>query len=708
MAIFTTPYTTEANYTRDPVDEIGVVGGLGRLEELGLGVDLHAYWKYNAASWNGTPDEVIDSSGNGFHGTAYDGANTIPGGHIGRAGSFDGYDDRIITTNNAGITGNPSFTISAWIYIPSGGGRRGTYPCFLSWGVATDPQSFFFGTYGAARNRFWVGVHGGGQFSPIFSYDTWHHFVWVRQGGGTIRVGNTLYIDNSPVSLTSALGDVTPAVVDAPFEMQRGPIPAWIECTVDELAIWNGRELTVGDVNELYNAGAGLELHKYSPNKPSIYLTAGHSDYVSSWNGYSITRGVVEGDIRTQLSPNGSTWYYWNGSAWVVAGASDYNTEATVDSNIGAFPTVQDKIYHREFLRSDGTQRVEIDKVEINYTSNQSPLVNAGANKNCKDGQAIKPFSDCSFSDPDPGGTVDFARYKVDGEVDVWTNIPQGGYATLLEAVQDFDYTFNNTGSITVRLQVEDNLGGTSEDDLTVTVTNYTRTVNIKHPITNEHIAVINFDPGDGSGFVVRNSPFDLSWDYGIFSLVFQASGYYSKVQSVLMNTEADLDLVMEPISYVDECKASVGWKVTNDTLVITTWLLRYGGIITSPTSCTINFRDEDGNVLYTDSSSSPNAEGVFKFEKSPSGLQDEGVYRLESIIVADGLTYPTLIPLGLIDRRVADFLTDMHDETLGEWVLDPDAKTLTLKRIDGSTLVVFDLTDTTRTLPSFIGRTPR
>ena len=53
--------------------------------------------------------------------------------------------------------------------------------------------------------------------------------------------------------------------------------------------------------------------------------------------------------------------------------------------------------------------------------------------------------------------------------------------------------------------------------------------------------------------------------------------------------------------------------------------------------------------------------------------------------------------------------LTDLEDVALGKWVVDPDANTMTLYRIDGVTpLIVFDLTPATTTGPGHIARTPQ
>lgn len=50
--------------------------------------------------------------------------------------------------------------------------------------------------------------------------------------------------------------------------------------------------------------------------------------------------------------------------------------------------------------------------------------------------------------------------------------------------------------------------------------------------------------------------------------------------------------------------------------------------------------------------------------------------------------------------------ITDIRDEALGKWVLDPTAKTLTLYRVDGVTVLkTFNLTDTANGVPAFIAR---
>jgi hypothetical protein len=77
---------------------------------------LIGYWKLNEASWNGTANEVIDSSPNPAptHGVRVGSATTTAAGKLNRAGSFNGSSDyvQIAKTRTNAIRNE---TISAWV-----------------------------------------------------------------------------------------------------------------------------------------------------------------------------------------------------------------------------------------------------------------------------------------------------------------------------------------------------------------------------------------------------------------------------------------------------------------------------------------------------------------------------------------------------------------------------------------------------------------
>ncbi len=72
-------------------------------------------WHLNESSWNGVPDEVIDSSGNNNHGIARGGAQTTTGGISHNAGFFDGFNDLVKVKTTWTLDLEDSITLEAWM-----------------------------------------------------------------------------------------------------------------------------------------------------------------------------------------------------------------------------------------------------------------------------------------------------------------------------------------------------------------------------------------------------------------------------------------------------------------------------------------------------------------------------------------------------------------------------------------------------------------
>jgi len=272
----------------------------------------------------------------------------------------------------------------------------------------------------------------------------------------------------------------------------------------------------------------GSEETAYVSDKPTIEPTILFDPVaVISWDIFQETLGGGnEGSIGYNLyKVDKANKYWWNGAAWVVGGSSsNFNSAAVINANIGTFDPTPDKIGFVAYLVSNGLQKVELDEIQITYSANFAPSVDAGTNKTCYDHESKKPFSDCSFSDPD--GTVDHAYYDIEGSG--WIEIPKGGWATLLEAVQAFTYVFDNIGAITCNLKVEDNLGATAEDSMTMTVSKYTVTFNVKDS-QGYHLQGISVNFGDGGGWHTdMGSPFTHDFDYSAtdYEVYFDKSGY--------------------------------------------------------------------------------------------------------------------------------------------------------------------------------------
>ena len=83
------------------------------------------------------------------------------------------------------------------------------------------------------------------------------------------------------------------------------------------------------------------------------------------------TGGCSNGTVYN-LSPNGTTWYYWNGSAWATAGgtAATASSATTLASNLTTYATQvgAGMIYFKVFLQSSGTSSCVIDNLAIGGT----------------------------------------------------------------------------------------------------------------------------------------------------------------------------------------------------------------------------------------------------------------------------------------------------------------------------------------------------
>ena len=117
--------------------------------------------------------------------------------------------------------------------------------------------------------------------------------------------------------------------------------------------------------------------HSYDSTKPTVTPTSSLSmPKAVSWNSFTETATKNGGEIYYQLSgDNGTTWKYWTGSAWAVAGGTNFNIATDVNTNIGTFATSSNQIKFKAFLSSNGTQQVNLDNVDIGYTQNMPPSV---------------------------------------------------------------------------------------------------------------------------------------------------------------------------------------------------------------------------------------------------------------------------------------------------------------------------------------------
>jgi hypothetical protein len=117
------------------------------------------------------------------------------------------------------------------------------------------------------------------------------------------------------------------------------------------------------------SVNAGTVETTFSTSGPAISPTTGPA--YSELLGFNHSTGASnQGMITYQISNDGVSWYWWNGSAWTpVSGPTDSNDIATVNDYVYQF--VSDvgtgSFFFRAFFLSDGAQAVQLDGVELLY-----------------------------------------------------------------------------------------------------------------------------------------------------------------------------------------------------------------------------------------------------------------------------------------------------------------------------------------------------
>ena len=147
------------------------------------------HFAMDALSWNGTPGEVLDSSGNGLHGRAFNGANTAfvtpaiagsPG--TCRYGTFDGTTQYVETANNALLNVTDELTVLAWIRptaLPTGGNLKT---------IISKDNNYEFHLDSAGRIFWWWG--GGAlqlRSNGAVAINTWTHVAIVYSRAGAFQ-----------------------------------------------------------------------------------------------------------------------------------------------------------------------------------------------------------------------------------------------------------------------------------------------------------------------------------------------------------------------------------------------------------------------------------------------------------------------------------------------------------------------------------------
>ncbi len=126
----------------------------------------------------------------------------------------------------------------------------------------------------------------------------------------------------------------------------------------------------------------GTEEGLYASDNPTITTQAGVVLPFTKLTSFSVGYGEHHaGMVKFQLSHDGADWYWYNSVAatWEDVAGGGYlksNTPVEINDQIGDFPTVigTGSLYLKAFFHSDGSQKVELDRVSVGIDTGSSNL----------------------------------------------------------------------------------------------------------------------------------------------------------------------------------------------------------------------------------------------------------------------------------------------------------------------------------------------
>lgn len=221
---------------------------------MALTTSLISYWKFDETSGTSAADSAGTATGTLKNQMSFTSSGKINYGVI--QSSTSSGQMSVSIGANATIDAVTTFplSISAWCKLT---GNNGFVFTTTGVGGAGGYLALFYTTNDGKIQMTFSPNSGTTKacIDPSTSNDgNWHHFVGTISGAGLI----TLYRDGSSVNtLSGANGSLLlPALTNIGGNWDNNDNP--FLGSIDEVGFWN-RELTSGEVTQLYNSGAGLQ-----------------------------------------------------------------------------------------------------------------------------------------------------------------------------------------------------------------------------------------------------------------------------------------------------------------------------------------------------------------------------------------------------------------------------------------------------------------
>jgi hypothetical protein len=273
--------------------------------------DLGGEWRMDECTWDGTTNEVVDSSGTGAHGESYNmGTSDDVNRSIGKvcySGAFnlDGATNQYVSLDHAAFNNLGDFSLCMWFRLETLSSSIQTL--FSGARAGVDNNMLIYLNATATSLLTWVNGVQTGNFSigGTVNDGLWHHLAWTRQVSDGTEVG---YVDGTPLSdgngsanTANVTLDAGGAIIGQEQDSLGGGFAAnqvfhgW----TDEVMVYN-KVLSQADVTTLLSVGHTCQGSCYTAPVAAYYMdedswNIGVPDEVqdASGNGY---HGTPTGD----------------------------------------------------------------------------------------------------------------------------------------------------------------------------------------------------------------------------------------------------------------------------------------------------------------------------------------------------------------------------------------------------------------------------
>ncbi|MBP9751508.1 MAG: fibronectin type III domain-containing protein [Candidatus Moranbacteria bacterium] len=321
---------------------------------LGASTSDGELWKWNGTNWGS-----VAIAGDGLNGSWND-------GFYERVKAIVSYNGDLIVSlgdNAAGDGEVWKYDTSAWTRIGGDGANSGWSNVVERVNALSVYKGKLYAGTGITANTdamVWAFGNNARVESTTTNWGTgWHH-VAATYDESNLR----LYVDGTLESTQSASGFMSdtahPLVIGGLAGSQRsGGAPAAFTGMLDEIRISS-------------TVRGSFQTTPYSNSRETVQpTTAVRTSGIKNWDDFVASESLNGGAIEYRLSDDGgTTWKYWNGSAWATSsGTSQASDATTIDTNIGTFPVTDDGILWQAVLLGNGNQLVTLNSVTLQSTA---------------------------------------------------------------------------------------------------------------------------------------------------------------------------------------------------------------------------------------------------------------------------------------------------------------------------------------------------